>query len=147
MTTKHVKLIGKKKFATVAFDLKYKTFIVYIASFISVTFLSSPLLNIHLFYRSQIARLIAEKTPTKVFNKYVNFANIFSLKLMSKLLKHTGFNDHAIKLVNGQQPLYRPIYSLELIELESLKTYIKTNLANRLIKSSNLPTGTSMLFD
>ena len=33
--------------------------------------------------------------------KYLDFANIFSRDLASELPKHTGINDHAIKLVDG----------------------------------------------
>lgn len=44
----------------------------------------------------------------------------------------------------GKQPLYGPIYSLKLVELETLKTYIKTNLARGWHKNAddkkNLPT-------
>lgn len=47
---------------------------------------------------------------------------------MIKLSKNTSINEHTIKLVEGKQPPYRPIYSLKLVELEILKTYIKTYL-------------------
>ena len=46
----------------------------------------------------------------------------------------TGFNNYAIKLKNGKQPTYEPIYSLGPVELEILKTYIETNLANGFIR-------------
>ena len=38
----------------------------------------------------------------KVFDEYVNFANIFFPNLVFKLLEHSGMNDHAIKLVDDQ---------------------------------------------
>lgn len=44
------------------------------------------------------------------------------------LSENTEINEHAIKLVKDKQPLYEPIYSLSLMELEILKTYIKINL-------------------
>ena len=47
--------------------------------------------------------------------------------------KKTGINEHAIKLVEDKQLSYRSIYSLSLIELKILKTYIKTNLVNGFI--------------
>ena len=53
--------------------------------------------NVHL-----IAGLIDKEAPTKVFDKYVNFA--FSPNLVSKLSKRIGINNHAIELVNSQQP-------------------------------------------
>ena len=46
---------------------------------------------------------IAKETPTKVLVKYADFTDIFSLNLASKLLEHTGINDHAIKLVNANR--------------------------------------------
>ena len=142
--------MGKKEFATAALDPKYETYVVYIA-FLSSTpltsFESAPL-NIHLFWRPQISGLIAKEIPTKVSTQYSDFVNVFSLDLASKLSKHTGINDHAIKLVNGyQQPPYRPIYSLRPIELETLKAYIKTNLANGFIKLSKFLADTPILFD
>ena len=42
--------------------------------------------------------------------------------------KNTGINKHAIKLEEGKQPFYEPIYSPRPVELETLKTYIKTYL-------------------
>ena len=91
--------------------------------------------------------MIIEKTPTKVPAEYSDFADVFSLDLASELLEHTGINDHIIELVNGQQPLYGPIYSLELVELETLKVYIETNLANGFINPSKSPAGAPILFD
>lgn len=94
LTTKHVKLVEKKDFAVAALDLEYKTFIVHIVS------LSSTLLDVYPSCRAQISGLIAKKAPTKVSDKYVNFADVFSLDLMSKLLEHTEINDYAIELVD-----------------------------------------------
>ena len=68
--------------------------------------------------------------------------------MASKLPEHIRINDHGIKLVNGyQQPPYGPIYSLKPVELETLKAYIETNLANKFIKLSKSPAGTPILFD
>ena len=39
------------------------------------------------------------------------------------------------------------IYSLGLVELETLKIYIETNLANRFNRLSKLSTSTSIFFD
>ena len=44
-------------------------------------------------------------------------------------------NKHAIKLEKNKQSLFRSIYSLGSVELEMLKTYIKTNLAKGFISS------------
>ena len=77
--------------------------------------------------------MIAEEALTKVPAKYLDFADVFFPDLASELPEHTGINDYAIKLVDGQQPPYGPIYSLRPVELETLKTYIEVNLANGFI--------------
>ncbi len=43
-------------------------------------------------------------------------------------------NSHAIKLVDDRQLPYSSIYSLGLVKLETLKTYIKNNLPNGFIR-------------
>ena len=130
-------------------DLKHETFIVQIASFDSAAFFNSTMLdtNIYLSNRPQIAGFIDEEAFTKIFNKYVNFADVFFLDLMSKLPKHIKINDHTIKLYNGQQPPYKPIYSLEPVELKTLKAYIETNLANGFIRLSKSYIGAPIFFD
>ena len=47
----------------------------------------------------------------------------------------------------SKEPLFRPIYFLRSVELETLKTYIKTNLANSFNWSSKSFIGTLILFD
>ena len=122
-------------------DENSKTFVVYITSFSSTPFVVYP------SRRLQIFRLIAEKSLTKVPAEYSDFVDVFSPDLAFELLKHTEINDHAIKLVDGQQPPYGPIYSLGLVELETLKAYIETNLANRFIRSSKSLAVAPILFD
>ena len=56
-------------------------------------------------------------------------------------------NEHTIKIEEDKQLLFDSIYSLELIELETLKTYIKTNLANGFIWPSKFPIKVFILFD
>ena len=56
-------------------------------------------------------------------------------------------NEHAIKQEERKQQLFGPIYSLELIELETLKIYIKTNLANGFIWPFKFPAKVFILFD
>lgn len=126
---KPVELIRRKEFATIAFGLNEEIFIVYVVIFNSDS-------DIHPFDRAQLASLLTNNAPTTVLSKSANFANIFSLKSAAELLEYIGINDYPINLVDGQQPLYKPIYSLGLIELEALKIYIKTNLANDFIQTS-----------
>ena len=139
--------MGKKEFTIAALNPEYEIYIIHMEFVNSVVLLSSSLLNVHFFRRPQIAGLIVEKALTKVSTKYSDFADVFSPALASKFPKHIGINDHAIKLINGQQPLYGPIYSLGPVELETLKAYIETNLANGFIRPSKSSAGTFILFD
>ena len=131
----------KKEFTTAVLDPKYETFIV------QVTSLYSILLKIHLSHRPQISDLIIKEACTKSPNKYVNFVDVFSPNLASKLPAHTAINDYVIKLVDSQQLSYGPIYNLKPVELATLKAYIETSLANRFIRSSKSLADISILFD
>ena len=64
-----------------------------------------------------------------------------------ELPKNTYINQYTIKLQNDKQPRYGPIYSLESVELETLKTYIKTYLKTGFIWSSKFSAGIPILFD
>ena len=148
-TIKRVELVGNKEFAAIALDPESETFIVYVALFNSdASPNSSPLeLNIHPSRRPQVSGLIAEEAHTKVSAKYSDFADVFFSDLASELSEHTGINDHARELVDGQQPPYGPIYNLGPVKLETLKTYIETNLANGFIKPSKFLASAPILFD
>ena len=63
------------------------------------------------------------------------------------LPKPTTLNEHAINLEDGKRPPYRPIYSLSSVELETLKTYIKTHLKTGFIRLFKSPSGAPILFD
>ena len=146
-TTRRVELVGKKEFAAAALDLESETFVVHVASLSSNALPSSSPLNVHPSRRPQISGLIAKEAPIKVPTKYSDFLDDFFPDLASKLFEHTEINNHTIELVNGQQPPYRPIYSLGPVELETLKAYIETNLANGFIRPSKSPAGAPILFD
>ena len=138
--------MGKKKFIAIALDSESETFVVYNMSLSSDVLPSFSLLelNVYSFRRSQVSALIAEEALTKVSAKYSDFADVFFSDLASKLLKHTGINNHVIELINGQQSPYGPIYNLESVEL---KAYIETNLANGFIKPSQSFVNASIFFD
>ena len=55
-----------------------------------------------------------------------------------KLQKYTKINEYVRKLEKVKQLVFEPIYSLELVKLEILKPYIKTNLINNFIESFKL---------
>ena len=136
--------MGKKEFAAAALDPEHEIYTVHIAS-LSSTPLAS--LDVHPSRRPQISGLIAEEDFTKVSTEYSDFADVYSPNLAFELPKHTEINNHTIELVKGQQSPYGPIYSLGPIELETLKAYIETNLANKFIRLSKSPAGTPILFD
>ncbi len=122
--------------------MKYDAFVIHVAA-LSVD--SGD--EVHPSKKTQIAHLKADEAPTNVSSEYVDFADVFLSKLVTKLPEHMGINDHTIELVNDWQTLYDPIYSLEPVELETLKVYIKNNLANSFIKLSKFPIGAPILFD
>ena len=94
-----------------------------------------------------VGALLFNEAPTEVPEKYSNYNDIFSVEYTAKLPENTGMNEHAIKLEKGKQPSFGLIYSLGPVELETLKTYIKINLANSFIRPSKSPAGASILFD
>ena len=79
-------------------------------------------------------------------SEYANYTNVFSPNSAAEFPEHTGINNHPIDLIDDKQPPYGPIYSLRPVELETLKTYIKTNLANGFIRPSKSPAGAPILF-
>lgn len=85
-------------------------------------------MQVHLLYQAYIRLLLADETFIKVSSKYFDWVNIFAFDLMIELPNNTGINKYVIKLVEGKQPLYGPIYSLEPVALKTFKTYIKTFL-------------------
>ena len=79
--------------------------------------------------------------------EYCDYNNVFSAEYAAELLENTRINEYTIKLEKGKQPLFGPIYSLRLVELETLKIYIKINLTNGFIWPSKSLTGAPILFD
>ena len=79
--------------------------------------------------------------------EYSDYSDVFLAENVTELPENARINEHAIELEKGKQPLFRPIYSLGPVELETLKTYIKTNLANGFIRLSKSPTRAPILFD
>ena len=81
-----------------------------------------------------------------IFAKYSNFNNDFLSTSIVKSLKHIGINTNFINLINNKQLLNSSNHSLKLIELKTLKTYIKINLASRFIISFKLFTYAQILY-
>lgn len=88
-------MIEKKEFATVAFNLEDKVFVVYL------TFINQDL-DVHPSWIAQIALLKADKTPTSVYSEYINFINIFPKDLIVELSELIEINDLTINLIKIQ---------------------------------------------
>ena len=117
-------------------DEHIETFVMY------VTFLST--IAIHPAEKAQIALLVAKEV--KILTKYSDFSDVFLEEKALILPEVTELNQYTIKLQKGQQPLYGSIHSLGPVELKTLKTYIKTNLANGFIRPLKSPAGASIPF-
>lgn len=137
LTIQRVEIIDKKKFAATALNKEDETFVVYITVF-------SVGSNIHPSRETQIALLDVKKVS--IISVYANNTNVFSPYSAAELSKYTSINNHPIDQIDNEQPPYGLIYNLEPVELETLKTYIKTNLANGFITSSKLPVAALILF-
>ena len=90
-------------------------------------------ITIYLARKAQIALLLAKKVT--IYAKYSDSADVFLEELANILPEQTKVNEHAVKLEEGKQLPYRPIYNLGPFEFKILKTYIKTNLANSFIQA------------
>ena len=97
--------------------------------------------------KAQVRALLFDKAPTEVPIEYCNYNNVFSAENTAELPENTGINEYAIELEEDKQLPFELIYNLSLVELETLKTYIKTNLANSFIWPFKYPAGPPMLFD
>ncbi len=111
-----VELIDKHKFAKAALNENSETFVVYVAALEAL----EP--AVHLFRAPPLAELQLEKAPTEILLEYADYSDVFLFDLVIELPENTGINENAIELVEGKQPPYGPIYSLNSIELEILKT-------------------------
>lgn len=68
-----------------------------------------------------------------VYMKYLNFAIVFFSNFALRLTEYSRINNHFIDLEKRKKPIYGSIYSLELMKIETLNTYIKTNFASSFI--------------
>ena len=87
----------------------------------------------HLKKQAQVGALLFNKVLTKVLVEYFDYNNIFLVENAIKLSKNSIINKYAIELKENKQPLFKSIYNLKLVDLKTLKTYIKTNLVNSFI--------------
>ena len=102
---------------------------------------------VHSKKQAQVEALLFNKVSTKIPEEYSDYSNIFLAENVAELPENTGMNEHAIELEEDKQPPFSPIYSLGQRELETLKTYIETNLANSFIRPFKSPAGAPIFWD
>ena len=134
-----MEIIDKREFAVAVLNVDNKTFVVHVATLAEPT-----TMPIYPSCQAQVIALTNEKIGIPA--EYSAFFNVFFSDSTAELLVHIKINDHPINLLNNKQPLYGLIYSLGPIELETLKTYIKANLASSFIRPSKSPAGILILF-
>ena len=144
-------MIDKKGFVKAALDENFETFVVHIAA------LEAPLSGMTIYLSQaaqildnnsmQVATLKQDEALTEVPAKYSDFSDVFSEKEALVLPGRTDLNEHAIKLKGDKQSPYGPIYSLGLVELETLKAYMEIHLKTGFIRPSKSPAGASILFN
>ena len=118
---------------------KNKTFVIYI-----VSILESIKIKIYPLQKTLIALLKTEKI--NIYRKYFDFANIFSSNDVVELLEYTNIKDYLIDLIDDKQLLYSLIYSIKLVKLKILKTYVKIMLASGFFQLFKFSATISILF-
>ena len=156
-TTKQVQLVNQKDFVIAALDADNETFVVHVAIRKREKITMDPEKKVQIEAQSwsqsgtrsgvQVGALIFNKAPNEVPAEYSNYSNDFSAENAVKLPENIGIKEHAIELEESKQPPFGPIYSLGPVELEILKTYIETNLANDFIGLFKSPSRAPILFD
>ena len=148
-----------KEFVIAALDADSETFVVYEAIWEQEKMAMDPDRKAQIEAQSraksgaqtqnkvEVGALFFDKALTEVPAEYSDYSNVFSAENAAKFPENTRMNEHATKLEEDKQPSFGPIYGLGPVELETLKTYIETNLANGFIQPSKSPAGASILFD
>jgi hypothetical protein len=84
---------------------------------------------------------IADRLP----EIYREWASVFSKEEINRLPDHTEY-DHRIELVEGTVPPFGPIYPLSEKELQTLREYLRKELAASKIRRSKSPAGAPIIF-
>lgn len=74
-----------------------------------------------------------EEIFRRILAKYIDIMNMFLKKIVIEVPKLLGIKKNAIKIKIDKKLFYRLIYSLKLVQLKTLKAYIKINLRNSFI--------------
>lgn len=132
-TARYVELINKPKFAKLALDKVFKTFVLQIAA------LKDQEPTIHSIRTRLLAALQLTQASTKISSHYTNYADVLSSNLAIELPKNIEINEYSIELIEDKQHPYGSIYSHCQLELKILKTYIETYLKTGFIQPSKFP--------
>lgn len=87
------------------------------------------------------------KASTKLFAKYFDYVDVFLPNLAIELSELIKINNYAIDFIEGKKPSNGLIYSLGLIELKTLKTYINTYLKTQFFYFFKFLANASIFFD
>ena len=139
LITKKMEIIDEREFAEAVLNPENETFVIHIVAL-------AELITIWMYpsYQAKITSLTSKEIGIPA--EYSDFSNVFSSNSAAELLEYPGINNYSINLLDNKQPLYVLIYSLGSVELETLKTYIKDNLASSFIRHSKSPAGTPIIF-
>ena len=132
-------IIKSEDFAELAINKNADYFVIHASQVMSA---NEP--SMHQDRQDHIARANVVRT-VNLSPEYVEYFDIFSDSDAAELSSH-GSADHIIDLIDEKQPPYGPIYSLNEVELNTLRGYIETNLANGFIRSSTSSTRSPILF-
>ena len=139
MTTCRVNIIKLENFVELAINKNADCFAIHASQVMSA---NEP--SMHQDRQDHIARANVVRT-VNLSPEYVEYFDIFSDSDAAELPSHESAN-HVIDLIDEKQPSYDPIYSLNEVELDTLRGYIETNLANGFIRSSTSSAGSPILF-
>ena len=139
MTTCRVNIIESENFAELAINKDADCFAIHASQVVSA---NEP--SMHQDRQDHIARANVART-VNLPSEYIEYFDIFSDSDAAELPSH-GPTNHIIDLIDEKQSSYDPIYSLNEVELNTLRGYIETNLTNDFIRPSTSPTGSPILF-
>jgi hypothetical protein len=89
--------------------------------------------------------LIATGPERTVPEPYRAYAQVFSKADWESMPSH-GPHNLAIKLLDGKQPPWGPIYNLSEKELDTLRSYLEVQLQRGWIRPSKSPAGSLVFF-
>ena len=87
-----------------------------------------------------------ETLRSQIPAEYHDFLDVFSKSKADKLPDHNPQFDHSIKIEDGKQPPFGPIYNMSETEAEALRDFLKENLNRGFIRQSQSSCGAPVLF-